>query len=194
MSDDRDPVRRRFARRGLLYLLLAVAAGGIAILRQQARRADVAHDARTVTGATLDADAQLSLEGGRRYVIEVTGDRKRLAKLTLTAVTVIDQGTRMPASVTAAFFDGARRSTGAGRVRQTLGSLTAPRDGEYLVRLVTSPPVTAPSTDSFYVARAASGRDLSQSFGMMALGVVIFLVILAVGGIVGRSFLDRDAT
>ena len=48
--------------------------------------------------------------------------------------------------------------------------------------------------DSFFVARAAGARDMSQSFGMMALGGVLVLVILAMGGIVGRSFLDRDAT
>lgn len=194
MSDLGDPVRRRFARRGLLYLLLAVAAGGIALLRQQARRADAARDARAVAGATLDADARASLEGGRRYLVEVVGNRRTLEALTLTSLVAVEEGSRMRAMLTPTLVDGSRRTVDDGRIRQTMASFKAPRDGAYLVRLVTSPAVSAPSADSFYIVRAAGGRDVSQSFGMMALGVVLFLVILALGGIVGRSFLDRDAT
>ncbi|MCC6929633.1 MAG: hypothetical protein IT359_11640 [Gemmatimonadaceae bacterium] len=186
-------MRRRLARRGLAYLLLAVAASGIVFLRQQARRADAGRDSRTVSGATLGADALLPLEGGQRYLIEASGDRQRLGALALNAVIVVDQATRMRERFTPSFID-ARRNAGRGRIRQLLGSFVSPRDGEYLVRLETTPAATRHSADSFYVVRAASGRDLSRSFGMMALGVLLFLVILALGGIVGRSFLDGDAT
>ncbi|HEX4931912.1 MAG TPA: hypothetical protein VFV33_01960, partial [Gemmatimonadaceae bacterium] len=104
-----------------------------------------------------------------------------------------DQGTRMPAPITSTLSKGTRRNTGDGRVRQALGRVQAQRDGEYLVRLVTTPPAPAESTDSFYVSRAASARELSRPIGLMALGGALFLVILALGGMIGRAVLDRDA-
>lgn len=194
MSHDSTPLRDRFARRWLLYFLVVVAAGGIALLRQQARRVDSARAMLVIGAAPLTDDATATLEARRAYTLEAIGDRARLQQLSVSRVRVVEMNSRV-----AAVFDltpQARltRDAGDGRIRQTLGTIRAPGDGDYLLRLDISPPVTEVASDSFFVLRSPSGREFSQSFGMLALGGVIFVVVLAIGAVVGRSFLDRDAT
>lgn len=194
MSSDTTPLRDRFARRWLLYFLVVVAVGGIALLRQQARRVDAARAMLVVGAAPLASDAGATLEARRSYTLEAIGDRARLQTLTLHRVRVLNVESRVAAVFTLAPQERLKRDVGNGRIRQTLGTIRAPGEGEYLVRLDISPPVTEVTADSFFVLRSPSGRDFSQSFGMLALGGVIFVVVLAIGGVVGRSFLDRDAT
>jgi hypothetical protein len=194
MSNESTPLRDRFARRWLLYFLVVVAAGGIALLRQQARRVDATRAMLVIGAAPLVDDAQSALESRRSYTLEVTGDRARLARHMLYRVRVINVESRVAAVFGLSPQARLKRDVGDGRIRQTLGTIRAPGDGEFLVRLEISPPVTGVTTDSFFVLRTPSGREFSQSFGMLALGGVIFVVVLAIGGVVGRSFLDRDAT
>lgn len=194
MSNESTPLRDRFARRWLLYFLVVVAAGGIALLRQQARRVDATRAMLVMGAAPLVDDARATLEAQRSYTLEAIGDRARLARLTLYRVRVVNVESRLAADFTLSPQARLKRDVGDGRIRQSLGTIRAPGDGEYLVRLDISPPVTEVTTDSFFVLRSPSGREFSQSFGMLALGGVIFVVVLAIGGVVGRSFLDRDAT
>lgn len=194
MSDESTPLRDRFARRWLLYFLVVVAAGGVALLRQQARRVDATRALLVMGASPLSNDAETTLEAQRSYTLEVIGDRARLARLTLHRVRVFNVESRLGATFALDPRARLKRDIGDGRIRQTLGTIRAPGDGTFRVRLDISPPVTEVTADSFFVLRSPSGREFSQSFGMLALGGVIFVVVLAIGGVVGRSFLDRNAT
>ncbi len=194
MSRDGTPWRDRLARRWLLYFLVAIATGGIVLLRQQARRADAGRTATLVAAAPLGGDLHLTLEGGRRYRVEVVGDRARLARLPHDRARLIDVNSRAATPIAASPTGQPARDVGNDRIRQTLGTVVAPNDGEFLVRLETTAAIDGVAIDSLLVSQLPTGRALSQSFGMLALGGLVFLVVLAIGGLLGRSVLDADAT
>ena len=181
-------------RRWLLYALVAIAAGGIVLLRGQARRVNSARASRTVGGSVLGERLEVALDGGTRYVIEASGDPTRLRSFAGATIQVIDARSRATVLIAPVVVSGSTQDMGDGRVRQQWGRLAPTQDGVYRVLLDPPPTAGIRATDSLIVARAATGRDVSQSFGMLALGGVFLLVTLALGGIIGRSFLDRDAT
>jgi hypothetical protein len=111
-----------------------------------------------------------------------------------TARVVIDVNSRAATPIAASPTGQPARDVGNDRIRQTLGTVVAPNDGEFLVRLETTAALDGVAIDSLLVSQLPSGRALSQSFGMLALGGLVFLVVLAIGGLLGRSVLDADAT
>lgn len=50
-----------------------------------------------------------------------------------------------------------------------------------------------PVADSSQVDRVSRERAASGAIGMLAAGGVVVVLILAIGGVVGRAYLERDA-
>jgi len=180
-----------YARRGLLYVLVAVAIGSIVVLRQLARGVGEVPVSVRIGGGPVAERLGVTLDAQTRYLILLEGDTAALAADVVPAVRVAHASTQAPLPVMRDRVPPAART--AGRAKRRVGSLLPTTDGVHSI-VVEVPAEGTPWFDSVMVETAPPARGAAHSMGMLAVGGVIVLALLAIGGIVGRAALEQDAT
>lgn len=181
-------------RRWMVYLLVALLTGVIVVLRLQARRVTPASDALVVAGAALGSPLQAQLDAATRYVVEVSrGDDSR-DSLVRDRVRVVAGGGRASGAIALDPPRAGRDRVVRGRARRAVGEFQLPDGGAVRVEVGLDFPTDPAHTDSIFIARTPQSGDLSSSFSLMLLGGFALVLLVAIAGLVGRTFIERNAT